>query len=558
MKFHKILTATVLLAISVLTSVNAKAAKTAKTREPNDKEITVLYTNDVHCAIDGKLGYASLSAYKQEMLKSSYVALVDNGDIIQGDVIGAISKGEYLIDIMNNTGFDACVFGNHEFDYGMDQLKYLVEKSNFQWLAGNISYKGKKETFLKDTVPYIIKEYGNKKVAFIGITTPDSITTSTPTFFQENDKFVYSFVSNNDGKSLNKLVQKLADKARKQGADYVILMAHLGDQPSASGSTSIAVIQNTTGINAVLDGHSHSVIPEQFVKNKNGEDVLLTSTGTKFANFGKLTITTDGKFSSQLIDSYENKDEDTQNYINAIVSAYKKDLDKVVAHSDIALKISREDGSRAVRNRETLIGNIVADAYRTIAKTDIAFVNGGGIRADLPEGDITYGNIIKTHPFGNMLTSVKATGQQILDCLEFSVRHTQSIASENGKAVGENGGFQNVSGLKFTVDTSIPTSIVTDDKGMFVKVGGARRVKDVMVQEGNNWVPLDPAKTYTVASHDYLLLSGGDGFTMFKGDEVLISKALPDYQVLITYLTEILNGNLSSKYKGIEGRINIK
>lgn len=555
MKFHKIFTS--ILAFALLGTA-AFGAKNVKEFEQNDKDITILYTNDVHCGIDGKLGYANLSEYKNEMLETSYVAVVDNGDIIQGDVIGAISKGEYLIDIMNNVGYDFAVFGNHEFDYGMDQLKYLVEKSNFQWLAGNIKYKGSKVSFLKDTVPYVIKEYGNKKVAFIGFSTPDSIASSTPAYFQENGKFVYSFVSNSDGKSLNKLVQKTVNKARKQGADYVILMTHLGDQPSASGSTSLAVIENTNGINAVLDGHSHSVIPQKLVKNKDGEDVLLTSTGTKFANFGKLTITQDGKFSSKLINSYDNKDAATQTYIDSIVAAYKEDLDKVVAHSDIALKISREDGTRAVRNSETMIGNIVADAYRTIAKTDIAFVNGGGIRADLPKGDITYGNIIKTHPFGNMLTSVKATGKQILDCLEHSVRYTQNVGSENGKAVGENGGFQNVSGLKFTVDTSIPSSVETDDKGMFVKVSGERRVKDVMVLEGNKWEPLNPEKTYTVASHDYLLLSAGDGFTMFKGDEVLISKALPDYQVLITYLTEILGGNVSSKYTGIEGRINIK
>nr|MCR5762088.1 metallophosphatase [Treponema sp.] len=337
MKLKRIFTVAALFFTSVLMTANAKGPKTF---EPNDKDITVLYTNDVHCAIDANIGYASLSAYKNDMQESSYVAVVDNGDIIQGDVIGAISKGEYLIDIMNNVGFDASVFGNHEFDYGMDQLKYLVEKSNFQWLAGNIKYKGNKETFLKDTVPYIIKEYGNKKVAFIGITTPDSISTSTPSYFQENDKFVYSFISNKDGKSLNKQVQKLVNKAKKQGADYVILMSHLGDQPSESGSTSISVIQNTTGINAVLDGHSHSVIPQQFVKNKNGADVLLTSTGTKFASFGKLTISKDGKLSSQLINNYDKKDEATQNYIDAIIASYKKDLDKIVAHSDIPLKIS--------------------------------------------------------------------------------------------------------------------------------------------------------------------------------------------------------------------------
>lgn len=555
MKLHKLIISAMILTVAGISTLSAKTVKTA---QPNDKEITILYTNDVHCGIDGELGYANLSAYKNEMAKTNYVALVDNGDVTQGDVIGAISKGEYLIDIMNNVGYDFAVFGNHEFDYGMEQLKYLVGKSNFQWLTANIQYTGKNETFLSKTVPYAIKKYGNKKVAFIGLTTPDSITSSTPTYFQENGKFVYSFVSNKDGKSLNNLVQKTVNKARKQGADYVILMTHLGDQPSASGSTSLSVIENTTGINAVLDGHAHSVIAQTILKNKKGEDVLLTSTGTKFANFGKLTITKDGKFSSELIASYADKDEATQTFITSIQNAYKADLDKVVAHSDISLPCSREDGTRAVRNRETVIGNIIADAYREIAKTDIAFVNGGGIRADLPAGDITYGNIIKTHPFGNMLTSVKATGQQIIDCLEHSVRYTQNVASENGKAVGENGGFQNVSGLKFTVDTSIPSSVETDDKGLFVKVAGERRVKDVMVLEGSNWVAIDPVKTYTVASHDYMLLSSGDGFTMFKDDEVLIDRAFPDYQVLITYLTDILNGNVSAKYSGIEGRIIIK
>ena len=556
MKTTKILIMTLMLALTASTALSARKLKEV---EPNDRAISIIYTNDVHCGIDKSLGYANVSAYKNELAITDYTVLVDNGDIIQGDVIGAISKGEYLIDIMNNSGYDFAVPGNHEFDYGMDQLAYLMEKSNFKWLSSNIKYSGKKKnSIVKYTSPYVIKEYGNKKVAFIGVSTPDSISTSTPAYFQEDGKFVYSFTSNYDGKSLNNLVQKLVDKVRRLGADYVILMTHLGDQPSASGSTSIAVIQNTTGIDAVLDGHSHSVIEQMMVKNRKGQDVILSSTGTKFQHFGTLTISQDGKLSSRLISSYEYKDEATQTFINGIIAASKKDLDKVVAHSDIPLKISREDGTRAVRNRETVIGDLVADAYRSFAKTDIAFVNGGGIRADLPQGDITYGNIIKTHPFGNMLTSVKATGQQILDCLEHSVRNMRETASEAGNAVGENGGFQNVSGLKFTVDTSIPSSVKTDDKGMFTAVTGERRVRDVMVLENGEWTAINPSKIYTVASHDYMLLSCGDGFTMFKDDEIIINRAIPDYQVLITYLTEILNGNLSSKYSGIEGRINVK
>jgi 2',3'-cyclic-nucleotide 2'-phosphodiesterase (5'-nucleotidase family) len=527
---------------------------------PNE-DIVILYTNDIHCGIEDGLGFAGLAALKKDVQKvTPYVALVDNGDAVQGTLIGTISKGSYIVDIMNEVGYDFATLGNHEFDYGMDVLDGLIAKANAKYLVCNIEFTGKNKTFLDRTAPYAIKSFGNVKVAFVGVTTPNSITTSTPAFFQENGEFVYDLSKSATGKKLFYKVQNAVNAARGEGADYVILLSHTGVDEQDAPCNSVSIIANTVGIDAVLDGHSHSVIQQQLVKNKYGEEVILTSTGTKFANIGKLTITKDGKLYSQLINPslYDKKDAAITKFIDGIKASYEAEVMKVVAKSDVALKITDSTGVRMVRNSETAIGNLCADAYRAVAQSDIAMVNGGGIRANLPLGDITYADIINVHPFGNILCKVKTTGQQILDCLEFACRSTRNVYKEGQKAVGESGGFQHVSGLKFTIDTSIPTSVITDDKGMFAGVTGARRVKDVLVEKDGKWVPIDPKATYTLASHNYMLKQGGDGFNMFQNDELLIDEGMIDNQVLMTYIVDILEGNLKDKYADIEGRITIK
>ena len=525
------------------------------------EDIVILYTNDVHCGIEDGIGFDGLSAIKKDELKKTpYVTLVDNGDAVQGTLIGTISKGSYIVDIMNKVGYDFATFGNHEFDYGMPILDGLVAKANYKYLVCNIDFTGKNKTFLDRTAPYAIKNYGGVKIAFVGATTPNSITTSTPAFFQEDGEFVYDLNKSATGKKLYHKIQNAVNAARQDGADYVILLAHLGIDEGDYPCNAMGVIKNTIGIDAVLDGHSHSTIAQEIVENKIGADVILTSTGTKLENVGKLVISKSGKISSQLINKadYTKKDAEITQFIADIKAQYETEVMKVVAKSDVALKINDASGVRMVRNSETAIGNLCADAYRAVAQADIGMVNGGGIRANLPLGDITYADIINVHPFGNILCKVVATGQQILDCLEFACRNTQKIYKEGNKAVGESGGFQHVSGLKFTIDTSIKSTVTTDTTGMFSGVSGARRVKDVMVEKDGKWVPIDPNGTYTLASHNYMLKQGGDGFNMFQNDELLIDEGMIDNQVLMTYIVDILEGNLKDKYSTIEGRITIK
>ena len=517
------------------------------------KDIVVLYTNDVHCAIDSNIGYAGLAKYKAEMEKDNFVVLVDAGDAIQGDTIGTVSKGEYLVDIMNEVGYDFCVLGNHEFDYGTDVLASLLKKADAQYLNATIEYTGNGNNLLKDTVPYVIERFGFLDVAFIGVSTPESITKSTPRYFMEDGQFVYDFAA---GEDLYAAVQGYVDEVREKGADVVVVISHLGVEEGSEPNRATDLIANTTGIDALIDGHSHTTEPSMLVADKSGRKVLYTQTGTKLNNIGKLTISKDGSVKAELVAEAE-KDEAVTAFIEDIKAQYESLVNTVVAHTEVELSITDENGVRAVRNRETAIGDLCADAYRAVADTDIAFVNGGGIRATIKKGDITTANMISVHPYGNALCSCYATGAEILDALEHSVVNTAATAASDGKAVGESGGFLQVSGIKFTIDTSIPSSVKKDDKGLFVAVEGERRVKDVFVEENGEWVPIDPEKTYTVACHNYLLQDMGDGYTMFTDNVYILDKVLIDNQVIINYICDFLGGNVGTEYAEPQGRITV-
>ena len=534
-----------LLALALLLS-----GLTAFAEETAAKDVVVLYTNDVHCGIDENIGYAGLAAYKKAFAKAGYdVLLVDNGDAIQGGPVGTLSKGEYIIDIMNEVGYDVATIGNHEFDYGMDQFMALREKAKFPYVSANFTdLEGKP---ILD--PFVIKEAGGRKIAFVGASTPETFTKSTPTYFQnEKGEYIYDFCEGEDGKRLYAAVQKAVDDAREAGAEYVVVLAHLGIDGSSVPYTSSDLIVNTNGIDAVLDGHSHSTIEHEVVKNKDGEEVLLTSTGTKLAAVGALTIAADGTLSTRLHTESIFQDDETTAFVEGIKAQYGETLAKVVASSQVDLIVndltavdSEGKPIRIIRSQETNLGDLCADAYRLVSGADIGVVNGGGIRAAIPAGDITFEQIISVHPFGNAMCVVEATGQQILDALEKSV----------SKLPDENGGFLHVSGLTFTVDMSVPSTVVVDDKGNFVEVSGERRVKDVKVGGED----IDPAKTYTLASHNYMLKSGGDGFNMFINDKLLQDEVMLDNQVLITYITENLGGVIGEEYAEPygQGRITI-
>lgn len=576
-----------------------------------DRDIVVLYTNDVHCGVDDNIGYAGLALYKKEMQSQTpYVTLVDAGDAIQGAPIGTLSDGGYLIDIMNKVGYDFAVPGNHEYDYGMPRFLELAGKLSCGYYSSNFMDLRTGSTVF---APYKMFTYGDTKVAFVGATTPESFTKSTPAYFQDgNGNYIYGFCEDENGQKLYNQIQSSVNSAKAEGANYVILVGHLGENGTTDRWTSDNVIRNTTGIDALIDGHSHETYGK-YVKNKDGQDVLLTQTGTKLKEIGKLTLHTDGTISSELVsqvpagagtsaytvkngdslsriakrelgsydrwrDIYEaNRDKikdpnvlavgiqlvipgksavtadgkaidyDTDMFIKAIQAQYNETLKTVIGRTDVDLTVNDPaTGNRAVRSAETNLGDLSADAYRYVLGAEIGLSNGGGIRANIKAGNITYNDTLTVFPFGNMGCVAEVTGQQIKDALEMASRNCPK----------ENGGFLQVSGLTYTIDTSKASNVQLDEKDNFVKVNGAYRVSDIMV----GGAPLDVNKTYTVASHNYMLKSAGDGMTMFKGSKVIRDEVMTDVDLLSTYIRSNLGGNVGTDYANPvgQGRITIK
>ena len=519
------------------------------------KPLVVLFTSDVHCGIAQNWGYASLYAVKQYYAKDNYVLLVDDGDAIQGEPVGTMTRGDAIIDIMNALEYDIAIPGNHEFDYGMDTFLELTKKANFPYLSCNFNKDG--ELVFQ---PSIIKEFDGVKIGFVGVTTPETLRSSTPTYFQnEQGEFIYGFMQDDTGEKLYDAVQKAVDDVRAEGAQYVILIAHLGNEAEVAPWMYSDVISHTSGINVMLDGHSHDY-DKVTMKNKDGEDVLRQAVGTKLDNIGVLTINPDGSMDAKLLGWDKNLPAAApdllglQNPATEAVEAATKELnenlEKVVAQSAVNLVIYdpeqvTDEGKpiRIVRRTETNLGDLCADAYRDQAGgVDIAWINGGGIRTDLPAGDLTLGMILKVHPFGNSLTVIEVTGQQVLDALEWSV-HSMP---------GEFGGFDQVSGITFEVDTTIESPVQADENGMFTGVDETkeRRVRNVLV----GGEPLDPEKAYSLASVDYQLLSHGDGYTMFDGCKVLQESVKLDNQVLIDYIQGTLGGVVGEGYDNPYGQ----
>lgn len=552
-KFMSFLASSAVLASSIM-----MFSAVAGADETESKGVVILHTNDVHCgfaADDYTCGVADLAAYKAHLESEGYdVILVDAGDFIQGGVVGTLSDGEYPMEIMNALGYDVAVPGNHEFDYGMDTFFKLAGEAEFPYLSVNFTDLRTDE---KPFRAYAVVEAEQMKIAFVGITTPETPTSSRPSNFQDGDgNYIYGFMGVDDGTALYAAVQSAVDAAYESGADYVFAIGHMGDYVYDERWSSKAVIEHVSGLSGFIDGHSHSVL-EETVKDKDEHDVPLASTGTKLENIGQIIIS-DGKVSCSLVEkgSYTVSDDENSaeykaynemaDFLAGINEQYAELAGTVVAKADVELTVNDPDtGERAVRNAETNLGDLCADAYRAKTGADIGLINGGGVRANISAGEITYGNIIDVQPFGNSLCVVEATGQQILDCLEMGAVHTPE----------ENGGFMQVSGVTYTVNTYVPSSVTTDENGNFMGVGGEYRVKNVMV----NGEPIDPEKTYTVASHNYLLLNGGDGMSMFKDCNVVAKEITLDNQALIDYITEDLGGTVGEEYSDPygDGRIEI-
>ena len=502
------------------------------------KPIVILYENDVHCAVEG---YPLLVSMRKECQSSTdYVATVSCGDFASGGVVGAISKGEQIARIMNYVGYDAVVLGNHELDYGMPQMFNITDSLNAPVLCANLKNVQTNEF---PYPAYHIVKYGDVDIAYIGFTTTTSGTVKSLNDEQGNP--LYSFMR--EEFYLN--AQHFIDEARDKGADYVIALSHLGDSQKDIHPNSTGLIANTTGLDAVIDGHDHHVIEEQFINNKEGKPVLLTSSGTNFQNIGKLTIDTNGGIHSTLANTSSIvPDSETEAFVNSVKEEVEGLGNFVIGRSEVDLTIYDENGKRIVRKQETNIGDFCADAFRAFTGADIALVNGGGIRKDIKKGEIVFNDLYNVMPFGDMIAIGRLTGEQLLNVLEYAVSYLPAEA----------GVFMQVSGLRFKINPDTPSPVVMDSETeMFSYIkDGERRVSDVEIldKQSGEYVDVELSRTYTMATLDYLILElGGSG--IFRGIEPDPTYWGADIEILRSYLENNLGGTRGSEYSEPQGRI---
>ena len=503
-------------------------------------DVTILYTNDVHTYIDKqspKLTYAAIADLKQSYQNAGKeVLLVDAGDHVQGTAYGSMDEGASIIKLMNAAGYDVATPGNHEFDYGMDRAKAIMKEADFPYLSCNwVDLR----TTLRVLPSVKVFVRGGRRIAFVGVTTPETFTKSTPAYFMDKAqrKYIYDIQGGEDGKKLYDAVQKAIDKA-KLLADVVIGLGHLGVDPSSSPWTSEEVIAHTSGFDAFIDGHSHTVMENKQVQDASGKAVTLTQTGSYFANVGEMTIAADGTITTKLIPTHEGMDAGIAAMQTGWVNTVDDMLGEKIAVGDSDFYVSDPaTGKRRIRSAETNLGDFVADGIYTYFNEveklhcDVAIMNGGGIRADVPAGDWTFKTCKQVSPFGNVACLMSVTGKQIQDALEFAAR----FAGEDGK---ENGGFLQVAGATYEIHTDIPNTVQTDEKNVWIgSATGTPRVQNVKIYDktSGTYVPLDEGKTYALAGMNYTLRNLGDGFAMFDGAELIKDYVSEDYLVMSTY-----------------------
>lgn len=520
-----------------------------------DGSITVLYTNDVHTYIDEGISYHNIAALKQEYKAAGQnVLLVDAGDHIQGTAYGSMDKGETIIKLMNAAGYDVATLGNHEFDYGMEGAMNAISWAKYPYISCNFYHESNGVAGASVLDAYKVFDFDGVKVAFVGVTTPESFTKSTPAYFQDaSGRYIYGIAGGTDGKALYAAVQKAIDAA-SQEADYVIGLGHLGDDPASKPWTSEETIANTTGFDAFIDGHSHSTVPSKTVKDKSGSDVLLSQTGSYLGAVGKMTITADGKFSSELVTEYTGSDETVKAISDAWIAEINTKLGEVIGSTANVLDNYDAEGNRLVRKQETNTGDFAADALYYLfdnmdMDVDLAIMNGGGVRNKAITGDISYLTCKDIHTFGNVACLITVTGQQILDALEWGAKDAMPDGSK------ESGGFLHVSGVKYTIDTTVPCTVQKDEKGVWTGgPTGAYRVRDVQILNNATgaYEALKLDAKYNMAGYNYTLRDLGDGFAMFNGAVNVLDYVMEDYMVLANYVKSFPNGRVTG-YENVNG-----
>ena len=496
--------------------------------------IVILHTNDVHGAIDN---YASVAALKDAYeAAGAQVLLMDAGDFSQGSTSVNVSEGATAVELMNMAGYDVATTGNHEFDYGYANLKTLMEQAEFPILAanaftaeGDLAMDGDNLTF----------QLGDVTVGVFGLATPETATKAHPaklegvTFLAEDELF--------------NCAQEQVDELTAEGCDYIICLGHLGIDAESTGNRSIDLLENVTGIDVFIDGHSHST-QSDIAEETNGTgmvgDTVLTSTGTKLESVGVVDIAADGTIDASTISMEElnategfTPDQDIATRVSEINAQIEEDMGQVIGTSEVDLDGVREN----VRASETNLGDLITDAMLWQAgqdneEVDAAITNGGGIRASIAAGDITKKSVNDVLPFGNTLYVVELTGAELLEALEASTYCTPEPV----------GAFPQVAGIEFTINTGAAYDAGENYPGTtYAEPASINRVTILTV--GGQAFDVDA--TYTIVTNDFLA-AGGDTYYAFSAAESGYDTGISLDQVVMDYITEELDGTVTAARYG--------
>ena len=514
--------------------------------KPLDGKTVILHTNDVHGSIEL---YAKVAAMKGDYeARGAQVILADAGDYSQGTVYVSVNKGKDAVTMMNAAGYDVATIGNHEFDYGYAQLKSNLDSAVFKVVCANV---------LQDGSPvfdaYTMINKGGVQVAFVGLETPEAQTKANPALIQG-----LTFLA---GDEMYAAVQTQVDAARTAGADIVIVLTHLGVDSSSEPNTSYDLYKKVSGIDFIIDGHSHTVM----TKGPNGEKIQ--STGTALANVGAVIIDNATKKieSNQLIPiwhtekvgenkvtvyDYTKSDETVANAAKAIIDPIDADYDQKFAESAVDLNGAKAPGNRT---EETNLGDLITDAMMWAIKTKapgvdmnnaVAITNGGGIRAAIAKGDITKKDVNTVLPFGNTLAVVYVKGSELLEALEVSTYCTPKSL----------GGFPQFAGMEVELNTACEYD-ANDTTYPGSTYFGPKSINRITIKTVNGKA-FDKDATYAVITNNFLA-AGGDTYYAFAAAQTQFDTGLPLDEILMEYITVELNGVVTDKYAAPQGRLTI-
>ena len=507
----------------------------------------ILHSNDVHGAI---AGYANMAALKADFeAKGADVILVDAGDFSQGTTYVSTSKGADAIAMMNAVGYDFATLGNHEFDYGWEQLKANIADANFKVLCADVLENG--ETIFDG---HAIVEKDGVKIGFFGLETPEAQTKANPALIKG-----LTFLA---GDEMFAAAQAEIDALKAAGADVIICLSHLGLDAESEPNRSVDMLAKVEGLDMIIDGHSHTVISKGIISTDKGDVEFpgaenIQSTGTAFANIGVIVIDNETK---AIVDNYlvpvsedSAKDETVAAAAQAIIDEINELYGEVFAKSEVELNGDKAPNGN--RDSETNMGDLITDSMLwTVMHQDgairpgvggvVAITNGGGIRAWMHKGDITMNDVHTVLPFGNTVAVVYVTGAELLEALEASTYCTPVSV----------GGFPQVAGIDFTIATcaKYDKNAETYPDSTYYGPASINRVTINSIN-GNDF---DPEATYAVVTNNFCA-AGGDTYYAFAAATEQFDTGIPMDEALMAYITEELDGVVGEKYAEPQGRIEV-